>query len=70
MSETTVPLRARIVPAILTGIGGTLLAAGLLTYTTPATAAVPAPSATPAPTVAASPSDLLSVPPISAVPSS
>lgn len=69
--EQTIPLRSRIVPALLTGIGGTLLAAGLLTYTTPATAAVPPlPSPTAGESVVPSPSALLSVPPVSAAPSS
>jgi hypothetical protein len=62
-------LRTRILPALLTASGVTLLAAGLLTYTTPV-AAEPAPSvrptatATPPPT----PSPLITLPPLESAP--
>jgi hypothetical protein len=64
-------IRARLLPALLTAGGVTLLAAGLLTYTVPV-AAEPIETATPAPTAiaVATPSPLITLPPIgSATPS-
>jgi hypothetical protein len=62
-------LRRRIVPALLTASGVTLLAAGLLSYTTPVTAE-PAPSASPRPSAAASPtpSPRITLPPLASAP--
>lgn len=58
-------IRTRIVPAILTALGVAFLAAGLLSYTQPATAE---PVATPTPTsqaeVVATPSPLITLPPL------
>ena len=53
-------IRTRLVPAALTAAGVTLVAAGLLTYTQPATAT--SPIATPAPTVQPTPPGLLPMP--------
>lgn len=57
--------RTRLLPALLSAFGVTLLAAGLMTYTVPV-AAEPAPSRIPTQTtgVAASPSPLTTIPPI------
>ncbi|MGH2476514.1 MAG: hypothetical protein ACRDIL_14745 [Candidatus Limnocylindrales bacterium] len=57
--------RTRLLPALLSALGVTLLAAGLLTYTVPVLAE-PAPSASPrpSPTAAATPSPLITLPPI------
>ena len=57
--------RTRLLPALLTAGGVTLLAAGLLTYTVPV-AAEPAPIPSPRPTVAATPtpSPRVTLPPI------
>ena len=65
-------LRTRILPALLTAIGVTLLAAGLLTYTAPVTAG---PGATRTPTPSgiaggATPSPLITLPPLGTVPPS
>lgn len=59
-------LRSRLLPALLTASGITLLAAGLLTYTTPVTAET-IPSATPDPSSASvsTPSPLITLPPLS-----
>jgi hypothetical protein len=57
-------IRTRIVPAILTALGVTFLAVGLLSYTNPVTAE---PAGTPAPTagvVSATPSPLITLPPL------
>jgi hypothetical protein len=63
-------LRDRLLPALLTASGVTLLAAGLLTYTTPVAAeptAIASPS--PTPTVRPTPSPRITLPPLaSAVP--
>lgn len=59
-------IRGRLLPALLTAGGVTLLAAGLLTYTVPV-AAEPAPTPSPIPTVAVvtpSPSPQITLPPI------
>jgi hypothetical protein len=62
VSEPLETIRARLVPALLTGLGAIILAAGLLSYTSPVTASVP--SATPDASVDASPSaPFLSLPP-------
>jgi hypothetical protein len=58
-------LRTRLLPAVLTALGVTFLAAGLLTYTTPITAEGSA--ATPAPAVSddpATPAPLMTLPPL------
>jgi hypothetical protein len=61
-------VRTRILPALLTAVGVTLLAAGLLSYTEPVDAGPAAtPSATPigvAPTAVPTPSPLITLPPI------
>ena len=57
-------IRGRLLPALLTAGGVTLLAAGLLSYTVPVTA-VPAVTPSPAPTVRpATPSPRITLPPI------
>lgn len=65
MSDVGDRLRTRLLPALLTAAGVTLLAAGLLTYTTPV-AAEPAASASPRPTATSAPtaSPLLTLPPL------
>ncbi len=63
-------LRTRLLPAVLTALGVTFLAAGLLTYTTPVTADAGA-TATLAPTVSegpASPAPLITLPPLGSAP--
>ena len=58
-------IRTRIVPAILTALGVTFLAVGLLSFTDPVTAvplATPTPSS--APTVDATPGPLITLPPL------
>jgi hypothetical protein len=62
-------LRTRILPALLTASGVTLLAAGLLTYTTPV-AAEPAPSVRPTATATQppTPSPLITLPPLESAP--
>jgi hypothetical protein len=61
-------VRSRILPALLTAVGVTLLAAGLLSYTEPVDAGPAAtPSASPigvAPTAVPTPSPLITLPPI------
>jgi hypothetical protein len=64
-------LRTRLLPALLTASGVTLLAAGLLSYTTPVAAepaATPAVTASPAPTRAPTPSPLITLPPLASAP--
>jgi len=63
-------IRTRIIPAILTALGVTLLAAGLLSFTTPVTAVpVPTPAASQAVTVDQTSAPLITLPPLaSAVP--
>jgi hypothetical protein len=58
-------IRSRLIPALLTAGGVTLLAAGLLTYTVPV-AAEPAATPSPRPTAAvvATPSPLITIPPL------
>jgi hypothetical protein len=58
-------IRARLLPALLTAGGVTLLAAGLLTYTVPVAAEpIQTPSPTPTAAVVATPSPLITLPPI------
>ena len=58
-------IRARLLPALLTAGGVTLLAAGLLTYTVPVAAEpIETPSPTPTATAVATPSPLITLPPI------
>lgn len=63
-------IRTRVLPALLTASGVTLLAAGLLSYIPPvaAEAALTQPPATASPSAAATPSALITLPPISSVP--
>jgi hypothetical protein len=71
MSDLAELIRTRLLPAVMTAAGVTLLAAGLLSYTTPAEAG-PGASPTPDPTatVAATPVPLITLPPLgSALPS-
>jgi hypothetical protein len=67
MAGPTEQLRTRLLPALLTALGVTILSAGLLTYTVPVEA-VPAvaPSVSPAPSTAIvpTPSPLITLPPI------
>jgi hypothetical protein len=72
MSELPERLRTRILPAVLTAAGVTLLAAGLLTYTTPVTAE-PAPSSSasaggPSADPLATPVPRLTLPPLASLP--
>ena len=64
-------LRTRLLPALLTASGVTLLAAGLLSYTTPVAAepaATPRATASVAPTLAPTPSPLITLPPLGSAP--
>lgn len=62
-------IRTRLLPALLTAMGVTLLAAGLLTYTTPVAAeAAPTPVPTATPTIAPTPSPLITLPPLGSAP--
>jgi len=65
MTDPAERLRSRLFPALLTAVGVTLLAGGLLTYGVPVLAE-PAVSASPSPTSAAlaTPSPLLTLPPL------
>jgi sortase (surface protein transpeptidase) len=69
MADLTERVRTRLLPALLTAFGVTLLAAGLLSYTTPV-AAGPGPTATLAPIASASatatPAPLITQPPVDA----
>ncbi|MEO5884894.1 MAG: hypothetical protein ABIQ58_05195 [Candidatus Limnocylindrales bacterium] len=72
MADLGVRIRTRLLPALLTASGITLLAAGLLTYTQPV-AAEPAPTgppvtAAPSPTVIATPTPLITLPPLGSAP--
>jgi Sortase domain len=69
MTDLLERLRTRIFPALLSAAGVTLLAAGLLSYTTPV-AAEPAASATPSPmpTVIATAPPLITLPPLGSAP--
>ena len=64
MADLADRVRTRVIPAVLTALGVTLLAVGLMSYSTPVSAD---PLATPAPTsigMAPSPSPLLTLPPL------
>ena len=64
------PIRTRLIPALLTATGVTLLAAGLLSYTTPVQAET-RPSSTPTATTSiapVSPSPRLTLPPLGSAP--
>lgn len=67
MRSVAAPLRQRVLPAVLTAAGVTLLAAGLLQYGTPV-AAQPGPTASPVPSLPDDPSGYVppSLPPIGA----
>ena len=63
-------IRTRVLPALLTASGVTLLAAGLLSYIPPV-AAEPAPTRPPAtasPSAVATPSALITLPPLGSLP--
>lgn len=67
MADFTNRIRTRIVPALMTALGVTFLAAGLLSFTNPATAdSVVTPTSTPSATTAArsTPSPLVTFPPL------
>lgn len=65
MADTSGSLRSRLLPAVLTAAGVTLLAAGLLTYTAPVAAEpVPSLAPSPTPTATATPSPLITLPPL------
>lgn len=75
MSDLLERVRTRLLPAVLTALGVTLLAAGLLSYTVPvaalpsasvppSAAVAPTPSAAVAPTPSPTPSPLLTLPPL------
>jgi hypothetical protein len=73
MSDPVDAVRTRVLPALLTAFGVTLLAAGLLSYTTPVEAgpaATPSPSIALVPTTAPTPSPLITLPPIASAPPS
>lgn len=63
-------IRTRVLPALLTASGVTLLAAGLLSYIPPVTAepAPSGPSSTASPTTAPTPSPLITLPPLDSMP--
>lgn len=63
-------IRMRVLPALLTASGVTLLAAGLLSYIPPVTAepAPTRPPATASPSAAATPSPLITLPPLGSLP--
>lgn len=65
MTSPAERLRTRLLPALLTAVGVTLLAAGLLTYSDPVLAE-PRATASPSPTTAAlaTPSPLITLPPL------
>lgn len=69
MADLPERFRTRFLPAVLTAAGVTLLAAGLLTYTTPVTAG-PAESSepSPTPTVAPTATPLITLPPLTSAP--
>ena len=69
MAEFANRIRTRIVPALLTALGVTFLAAGILSFTSPVTAdTVVAPAPTPSATAASrpTPSPLVTLPPLDA----
>ncbi len=70
MSDPAATIRFRVLPALLTAVGVTLLAAGLLTYTTPVEAGPlgTEPPATASPSTAPTTPPLLTLPPIGSAP--
>ena len=73
MAGPTEQIRTRVLPALLTAFGVTLLAAGLLTYTVPVGGGSPvAPTGSPSPepsiAVAPTPTPLITLPPIGTAP--
>ena len=67
MAGPTEQLRTRLLPALLTAFGVTILSAGLLTYSVPvapAHSAAPRPTPAPSSAVVATPSPLITLPPI------
>ena len=73
MAGPTEQIRTRVLPALLTAFGVTILAAGLLTYSVPVDAGTPvAPTGSPSPepsiAVAPTPTPLITLPPIGTVP--
>jgi hypothetical protein len=64
MAGPTEQIRTRIVPALLTALGVTILSAGLLTYTVPVDARPTAPDPDPSAAGVPSPSALMTLPPI------
>jgi hypothetical protein len=68
MSGLAERARTRFVPALLTALGVTLLAAGLFSYTTPVTAeAIPTPSPSGSGPVVATPAPRITLPPLASV---
>ena len=65
MAGPTEQLRTRVLPAVLTAIGVTILSAGLLTYSVPVQAEAPTDSAEPSFAVVPTPTPLITLPPIS-----
>ncbi|HWP62665.1 MAG TPA: sortase [Candidatus Binatia bacterium] len=59
LSTALATLAGRILPAVVTALGVTLVGAGLLTYLTPTAAGGPGPSPSPTPSVSAGPSPSL-----------
>jgi hypothetical protein len=64
MAGPTEQIRTRIVPALLTAVGVTILSAGLLTYTVPVQAEPATPGPEPTSAAVPTPSALLTLPPI------
>jgi hypothetical protein len=64
MAGPTEQIRTRLVPALLTAFGVTILSAGLLTYTVPVQADPATPGPEPSTAVVPTPSALLTLPPI------
>ena len=62
MSHLLDDLRTRVLPAILTAFGVTILSAGLLTYSVPVDAGAASPSPTPSAAVIATPTPLIPLP--------
>lgn len=68
MADLADRVRTRVIPAVLTAVGVTLLAVGLLSYTTPVDAG-PAASSDPTPGIGqTSPAPLITLPPIGSAP--
>jgi len=68
MSDVSERLRSRLLPAIVTALGVTFLAAGLLTYTTPVDAGPTTASPTTEPSIEPTPTALISLPPLGSAP--